>query len=334
MKILFIGGTGTLSLPCTRAALREGHDVYHLNRGQRPDRTPPGVTTLTADVRDRDQVRKAVAGLRFDCVVNWIAFSPEHIQQDVELFSGATDQYIFISSASAYRKPPGHWILTESTPLENPFWQYSRDKIACEEALKGAHRRTGFPFTVVRPSHTYGDGWIPTPVGSRDFTVAARMLEGRETLVHGDGQSLWTLTHSQDFAEGFLGLLGNPLAIGEAFHITSDEALTWDNIYRIIGDALEVEPRLVHVPSDFINQVSPEIGAGLLGDKAYSAVFDNTKIRRFVPGFRAVIPFHLGIRRSLAWYEEHPEAKAVNRDRDAEIDRIISAYRGKLPPLR
>ncbi len=329
MRILFIGGTGNISLSCTHAVLEKGHELFHLNRGNHPELVPTGVTTLKADIRDPHQTRNVLKGMQFDSVVNWVAYVPEHIEQDIEVFSGITGQYIFISSASVYLKPPNPGIITESRPLANPFWRYSRDKIACEEQLWGAHQEMNFPVTIVRPSHTYGNTWIPTSFGSKDYTVPNRMLHGKEIIVHGDGQSIWTLTHSRDFAKGFIGILGNPLALGEAFHITSDEALTWDSIHTIIARGLGVEPKIVHIPPDIISRFSPERGASLLGDKAYSTVFDNAKIKRVVPDFRPTIPFHRGIQESLSWYDMHPEAKVVNPDTDAAIERILSAWKNR-----
>jgi len=326
MKILFVGGTGTISLSCTRAALKRGYEVFHLNRGTRPGLVPTGVKTLLADIRNRDQTLEALKGLSFNCVVNWVAFVPDHIRQDIETFGPITDHYVFISSASVYQKPPTHWIITESTPVGNPFWQYARDKINCERALLGAFARQDFPCTIVRPSHTYSDGWVPTPFGSRDFTVADRMLQGKEVISTGDGQSLWTLTHSDDFARAFIEILGNRRTFGEIYHITSDETMTWDNIYHTIGGILGIEPNLVHIPSDFINKISPSIGAGLLGDKAYSTKFDNTKIKNLVPDFEAVIPFHEGIKRSLHWLEKHFEAKIIDEKKNQEIDNILKAW--------
>lgn len=329
MRILFIGGTGNISRDCTVAALEKGYELFHLNRGSHPELVPAGVTTLKADIGDPQQVKKVLRGMHFDSVVNWVAFHPKQIEQDINIFSEITDQYVFISSASVYLKPPTHWIITETTPVANPFWQYARDKIDCEDLLRGAHTQAGFPATIVRPSHTYGHTWIPTSFGSRDFTVANRMLCGKEIIVHGDGQSIWTLTQSKDFAQGFIGILGNPLALGEAYHITSDEALTWDTIHQLIGRALGIEPKIVHIPSDYIGRFSPEKGGSLLGDKAYSAVFDNSKIKGLVPDFRSKIPFEAGIRESLEWYDAHPEAKIVNAETDAEIERILVAWKKK-----
>jgi len=327
MKILFIGGTGIISSACSREAVRQGHELFHLNRGNHPDQVPPGVTTLKADIRDPKQVEKAAAGHRFDCIVNWAAFEPDHVHQDIKLLGPLTQQYIFISSASVYLKPPPHWIITEETPVGNPFWPYAQDKIACEELLIDNHRKNGFPVTIVRPSHTYTNGWIPSPIGSRDFTIAKRMLDNKPVISPGDGQSLWTLTHSEDFARGFTGLLGNPDAIGEIFHITSDEARTWDAFYGIIGEALGVEVDMVHIPSAAVNEISPSLGQGLMGDKGYSMVFDNSKIKRLVPSYEAQIRFSEGIRWSLDWFNEDPARKVVDPARDAEIEKVLGVWK-------
>ncbi|MEE8440090.1 MAG: SDR family oxidoreductase [Spirochaetia bacterium] len=334
MKTLFIGGTGNISLPCTREATRRGIEVVHFNRG----RTLPagradvelleGVQTIRGDIRNAHEARSLLADHRFDCVVDWIAFTPEDIRRDVELFRDRTNQFIFISSASVYHKPPNHYVITESTPAFNPYWEYSRNKIACEMLLRQEYATDGFPSTIVRPSHTYSDGWFPTTFSSKDFTVPQRMVDGKSIVVHGDGQSLWTLTHSDDFAKGLAGLLGNPAAIGESFHITSDEALSWDQIHRTIGRALGVEPRIVHVPSDLIARLSPQIGPSLMGDKQYSLVFDNTKIKRIVPGYTATIPFYEGMCRSVEWIDTHPERKVV----DAELDRLIDDIASAVEP--
>lgn len=327
MRVLFIGGTGNISLACTRRALEKNLEVIHLNRGTRPEKAPHGVTTLRADIRNADEVRRALGGMRFDSVIQWLGYLPEHVEADIARFRDRTAQYVFISSASAYRKPLPHPVITESTPLGNPFWEYSQNKIACERLLERAWEDSRFPYTVVRPSHTYDDGWIPTCFGSRDYTVARRILDGKEIVVPGDGQSLWTLTHASDFARGFIGLLGNPTAIGEAFHITSDEFLTWETIHQTIGLALGAGPRIVHVPSDFVARVCPERGKSLLGDKAHSAIFDNSKIKRYVPEFRATMPFAEGIRRSLAWLDAHPESKKVDAVIDGEYEKVLEAWR-------
>lgn len=330
MRILFIGGTGNISSSCTRDAVRHGHELFILNRGTRRVEAPAGVTFLQGDVRRPDQVRDALAGRRFDCVVNWVAFEPGHVMQDIELLGQLTQRYIFISSASVYLKPPPHWIITEETPTGNPYWEYARKKLACEDLLKRAHRENGFPMTIVRPSHTYSEGWIPSPLGSRDFTVARRILDGKEVISPGDGQSLWTLTHSEDFARAFTGVLTNPDTLGEVFHVTSDEARTWDAYYGIVGEALGMAPRIIHIPSGVVNGISPLLGQGLLGDKGYSMKFDNTKIKRFVPSFEARIPFAEGVRRSIHWFREDPARQVVDRERDGEIEGVIKVWKEKI----
>jgi nucleoside-diphosphate-sugar epimerase len=327
MKILFIGGTGIISTSCTVEALSQGHDLFHLNRGNHQELAPTNVTTLKADIRDPEQVKKTLAGHHFDCVVNWVAFEPDHVQQDIQLMGPLTSQYIYISSASVYTKPPPHWFITEETPPGNPYWHYAQKKMACEEILLEQYRKNGFPVTIVRPSHTYTNGWIPSPIGSRDFTVARRILDGKEVISPGDGQSIWTITHSDDFARGFTGLLGNPDSVGEIFHITSDEARTWDAYYGILGKAMAVEADIVHIPSTIVNDISPSLGQGLLGDKGWSMVFDNSKIRRFVPDFQASIPFSEGIRRSLEWFDDDPARKVVDPARDAEIEKVIRVWK-------
>lgn len=326
MKVLFIGGTGNISLDSTKEALKQGIEVYHLNRGNNRDQIPTGVKTLTADIRNTAEAEKALGDLSFDVVVNWVAFEPAHIESDIELFASRTAQYVFISSASAYKKPVSNHIITEGTLLHNPYWEYSRNKIACEERLVREYRERGFPITIVRPSHTYSVGWFPTVFGSSDFTVPGRMLAGKPVIVHGDGQSLWTLTHTKDFAVGFVGLLGNPLAVGEVFQITSDEAITWDEIHQTIGRALGVVPNIVHIPSDFIAVHDPVRGAELLGDKAYSVVFDNSKIRRIVPAYRPAITFAQGMRWSAEWWAGHKAEILPDTEMDAEIERLLSLW--------
>ena len=333
MRVLIIGGTGNISAACTDRALIKGIEVFHLNRGNRPEKEKMGVTTLKADIRNPEAVRSAISGLKFDSVVQFLAFRPEHVEADLDLFDGVTDQYLLISSCSAYRKPSLHPVITEATPLENPFWEYSRLKIACEQVLGKAGTERSFPYTIVRPSHTYDDGWIPTCFGSADYTAAWRMREGLEVIVPGDGQSLWTLTHASDFAVGLVGLLGNAAALGEAFHITSDEHLTWDAIHALIGAAIGVKPRLAHIPSEYIARIYAERGAGLLGDKSVSVIFDNSKIRRFVPEFGPKIPFAQGIRRSIAWYDAHPELKTPNTATNTEMDAILGYWKKSLAIL-
>jgi len=325
MKVLFIGGTGNISVSVSRLAVARGFDLYLLNRG-RQGVTIEGATTITADITQPDQVQAALGDHHFDAVVNWIAFVEPDIERDLALFGGRCKQYIFISTASAYQKPLTYPLITESTPLANPYWQYSRDKIRCEDRLMRAYREDGFPITIVRPSHTY-DTRIPVAVGNwASYLIPQRMLEGKPVIVHGDGTSLWTLTHAEDFARGFVGLLGHPQAIGHAFHITSDFVLTWNQVYKQIGDALGVTPVLVHIPSEFIATVDPATGAGLLGDKMWSSMFDNSKIKRFVPDYVARIPFHLGIRRTIAWFQADASRMHVTPDDDAQLERILTAY--------
>jgi len=326
MKVLFVGGTGLISSACTRLAVERGVELFLLNRGSDPDRG--GATSLVADAHDEAATEGVLAGHRFDVVVDWIAYTPEDIERDLRLFRHRTDQFVFISSASAYLKPLGDWIIREDTPLANPFWDYSQNKIACEERLMRAYREDGFPVTIVRPSLTYGDTQVPLSVNSweRPFTAIARMRAGRPIIVPGDGTALWTMTHNTDFAVGFVGLMGRRAAIGHAFNITSDEVLTWDEIYRQTAAAAGAEARIVHIASDFIAACLPEWSGTLLGDKSGSAVFDTTKIKRFVPDFRAVTPYAEGIRRTVAWFDADPARQLIDAEMDARWDRLIAAY--------
>lgn len=325
MKVLFIGGTGVISTAVTALALERGLEVYHLNRGQHSP-APPGVHTLIADVHQPGAAQQALAGHHFDVVVDWIAYTPADIERDLALFSGRCGQFIFISSASAYEKPPSHPVITESTPLRNPYWEYSRNKIACELRLLQAHRDDGFPVTIVRPSHTYHHN-LPVALGGwNSYTLIDRIKTGRPLIVHGDGSSLWVLTHSEDFARGFVGLLGHTQALGHAFHITSDEVLTWNQIYTTLAGAVGARPNLVHIASDFIAQVAPEHGPGLLGDKACSVIFDNSKIKAYVPGYQAVIPLREGLHRVVAWFHADPARQWIDAAVNAEWDRILAAY--------
>jgi nucleoside-diphosphate-sugar epimerase len=326
MRVLFIGGTGNISRACTNRALEKGMEVFHLNRGNKPSPWGKSVASIKADIRDAEGVKKALRGQHFDTVVQFLAYRPEQVQADLDIFHDTTDQYIFISTCSAYKKTLHNPVITESTPLENPFWDYSRQKIACEKVLTTEGAAIAFPYTIVRPSHTYDNGWIPSCFGSADFGPAWRILEGKRIIVPGDGQSIWTLTHASDFAVGLVGLFGQQGALGEAFHITSDERLTWEAIHRQIGAALGVEPMIVHIPSDYIARIAPERGAGLKGDKAVSAEFDNAKIKRFVPEFIQKVRFSEGIRKSIAWYEEHPDLKVPNLALNQEIETILSYW--------
>jgi nucleoside-diphosphate-sugar epimerase len=322
MRVLFVGGTGIISSACTRRAVEQGIDLTLVCRGKSPRAVPAGVRVLHADIRQPASVLAAIGSERFDAVVNWIAFVPEHIEVDLGLFRGRTGQYIFISSASAYEKPPSRLPITESTPLSNPFWAYSRDKIACEARLLSAHRDEGFPVTIVRPSHTYDCTLLPSHGG---WTVVERMRRGKPVIVHGDGTSLWTLTHHDDFARAFLALLGNPAAIGEAFHITSDEVLTWNAIHQLLAQAAGVEASIVHVTSDLIAHYDAKWGESLLGDKAHSVIFDNAKIKRLAPGFSAEIPFSSGATEIVAHYDADASRRVIDEAFDATVDRILRA---------
>lgn len=324
MKVLFIGGTGKISSACSALAVERGYELYLLNRGQTDRPVPKGATVLTGDIRDPKSARKALADQTFDVVVNWIAYTAAHVESDFQLFRDRAAQYIFISSASAYQSPPVNLPVTESTLLDNPYWQYSRDKIAGEERLVRAYRENKFPFTIVRPSHTYDRTMLPFQGG---WTVVDRMRRGQKVIVHGDGSSLWVLTHHRDFAKGFVGLLGNNRAIGETFHITSDELLTWNQLHQIVARAADAPPpQLVHVPSDLINAFDANWGAGLLGDKANSMIFDNTKIRRISPDFTCTIPYERGAQEVIAWFDADRARQVVNADFNTLTDRIIAAY--------
>src|ERR1700722_12731016 len=325
LKVLFIGGTGVISSACGREAVASRDiELYVLNRGKSATwGVPDGVRELRGDARDPASVRKAVDGLDFDSVVDFVAFTPDHVQADLDLFRGRTGQYVFISTASAYQTPPSRLPVTESTPLRNPYWQYSRDKIACEDLLVAEYRAGGFPATIVRPSHTYD---ATKTVLSGGWTSLARMLAAKPVIVHGDGSSLWTVTHNTDFARAFVPLLGHPRTLGEAFHITSDDVLTWDQIAHALAAALGVSPRIVHVPSDVIAAHDPEWGAGLLGDKTHSMVFDNSKVKTVVPGWNAVVPFERGAREIAAWHLADPARQAVDEKLDALMDRLAADF--------
>jgi nucleoside-diphosphate-sugar epimerase len=325
LRVLFIGGSGVISSACSRQAVQAGLDLYVLNRGSTTARPlPEQARVLRGDIRDPQAARAALGGLEFDAVVDWVAFTPEHVQADVDLLRGRTGQYVFISSASAYQTPPARLPVLESTPLRNPFWRYSRDKIACEDLLVGLYRSEGFPATIVRPSHTYDQTLVPFDGG---WTALARMRQGRPVVVHGDGTSLWTLTHHADFARGFVPLLGQPRTIGEAFHITSDDVLTWNQIAQTLAAAAGTAADIVHVPSDAIAAADPAWGAGLLGDKAHSMVFDNAKLRAVVPGYCAIIPFEQGAREIVAWYDGDPARQRIDARLDGVMDKLAAAYR-------
>ena len=324
LKVLFIGGSGVISSACAREAVDFGIDLYVLNRGRSTTRPlPAGVRELRADVRNPASVRDAIGDLDFDSVVEWVAFTTGHVRSDIDLFRDRTGQYVFISSASVYQTPPARLPVTESTPLRNPFWQYSRDKIACEDLLVAEYRNTGFPATIVRPTHTYDKALVPFHGG---WTALGRMLAGKPVIVQGDGTSLWTMTHNTDFARGFVPLLGHPRTLGEAFHITSEDFLTWDQIARALAAALGVTATLVHVPSDAIAATDSEWGASLLGDKSHSMVFDNSKLRSVVPGWRAVIPFERGAREIADWYLADLARQVTDAHLDALMDKLAADF--------
>ncbi|MEZ0448856.1 SDR family oxidoreductase [Cellulomonas sp. ICMP 17802] len=324
LRVLFIGGSGIMSSACSQLAVERGVDLYVLNRGTTTTRpVPEEATQLRGDIRDPGAAKAALGSREFDVVVDWVAFTPDHVRADLDLFRGRTGQYVFISSASAYQTPPERVPVTESTPLRNPYWRYSQDKIACEDVLVRAYRDEGFPATIVRPSHTYDRTTVPFDGG---WTALARLRQGKPIVVHGDGTSLWTLTHHRDFARGFVPLLGHARTLGEAFHITSDDVLSWNQIARSLASAAGVEPRIVHVPSDAIAAADPQWGAGLLGDKAHSMIFDNTKLRSVVPDYRATIPFEQGAREIVDWHDADPTRQNVDAALDAVMDRLVAKY--------
>lgn len=323
MKVLFIGGTGVISSACARLAAARGIELYLFNRGQTSRPIPESAHVLHGDIRDPASVARTLGDQWFDAVANFLVFSADQVEADIDFFRGRAGQYIFISSASAYQKPVGSLPITESTPLHNPYWAYSRAKAACEERLLQAYRQEGFPVTIVRPSHTYDRTMVPL-LGH--YTAIDRMRRGKRVIVQGDGTSLWVLTHHDDFAKGFVGLLGEPRAIGNTYHITSDEVLTWNQICEILARAAGAEPKILHVPSEVIARFDAEIGAGLLGDKAHSVIFDNTKIKRLVPDFAATIPFHQGAAEMVAWHDADPARQVVDEGMERLLDRIVEAY--------
>lgn len=327
MRLLVIGGTGNLSLPFVSAAVGSGHDVIALTRGERRPADPVhGVEWVRGDKGDPATLA-GLAARGLDAVVTFLAFDADDVRRDLAAFAGRTSQYVLISSASVYLKPPPSHVVTEHTPLGNPYWDYARAKIAAEAALRDAG---SVPFTIVRPSYTYGQTWVPTTSGT-DYTVVWRMRRGLEVVVPGDGTSLWTLTHATDLARGVLGLLGNPAAIGEAFHVTSDEVLSWNQVHETIARVIGIEPRLVHVPTDVIARIDPGRGASLLGDKAWSTVFDNTKVKRAVPGFEARTRFETGVRASITWLEADPARQRI--DANETVERILAAWKRAMSAL-
>ncbi len=337
MNALLIGGTGTISMAITRLLVEKGWEVHLLNRGSRKEEVPEGVHWIPADISDEAAVREILKGRHFDCVGQFVGFVPEQVERDIRLFRGRTKQYLYISSASAYHKPVKDYRITEGTALANPYWEYSRNKIACEEVLMKAYREHQFPVTIIRPSHTYDNRSVPLGVhGSKgSYQVIKRMLEGKKVIIHGDGTSLWTMTHNTDFAKGYVGLMGNPHAIGEAFQITNDESLTWNQIYQAIADALGVELKACHVSSEFLAATGKyDLLGGLIGDKANSVVFDNSKLKRAVPDFRPTVRFEQGIRDTIAHILAHPELQREDPEFDAWCDKIIAVQEAALKAFR
>lgn len=330
MKLLFIGGTGLISSACSDLAIGRGHDLFILNRSStKKYDLPEGARFLQGDIHAGEADLSALlAEHRFDAVVDFIAYTVEDIERDLRLFRNRTDQFVFISSASAYQKPVRNYLITEQTPLENPYWDYSQNKIACEERLMQAYREDGFPATIIRPSLTYGPTQIPFAVGSwqHPWTVIDRMKRGQKVIIPGDGTSLWVLTWNADFAKGLIGLLGNEKAVGEAFQITSDEVLSWEQIYLEAYQALGLAPNLVHIPSDLIAKYWPHAYGSLIGDKSNSVVFDNSKIKGFIPDFQCEVTWSEGLRRSLAWFSNHPEYQTIDRELNSIWDALIGAY--------
>lgn len=326
MKALLIGGTGTISIAITRLLVEKNWEVYLINRGNRMDEIPEGVNLIKADINDEAIIKDKIANMSFDCVCEFIGFVPEQVERDIRLFEGKTKQYIYISSASAYNKPVRDYRITEGTTLANPYWEYSRNKIACEELLMKAYRERQFPITIVRPSHTYDERSIPLGVHGKNgsYQIVKRMIEGKPVIIHGDGTSLWTMTHNTDFAKGYVGLMANPHAIGEAFQITNDESLTWNQIYKAIADALGVELKAYHVASEFLAASSDyDLVGSLIGDKANSVVFDNSKLKKAVPGFVPTVRFEEGIRMTIDNIMKKPELQREDPEFDAWCDKII-----------
>jgi nucleoside-diphosphate-sugar epimerase len=330
MKALFVGGTGTISTEISKLAVSCGIELYLLNRGTRNAKLEDieGIRYINADISDENDIRDKLNGHNFDVVADFIVFTPEQAERDIRLFADKTKQYIFISSASAYQKPLSSYLITESTPLINPYWEYSREKIACEELFIKACREDGFPITIVRPSHTYDKTAIPVAIhgGTGPWSILKRILEDKPVIVHGDGSSLWTVTHSRDFAKAFIGLMGNIHAIGEAVHITGDESLTWNQIYACIGNALGKEPSIRHISTDFLVRARPDLLGPLIGDKANTVVFDNSKIKRLVPGFTATTRFDQGVRESIKFYLENKSMQKEDPLFEQWMDTVIKAH--------
>lgn len=329
MKVLLIGGTGTISGAIARLLAERGEDLTLLNRGNRPGDVPENAKVIQCDVNDENQVASCTAGENYDVVCQFVGFRPEQVERDYRLFAGRTRQYIYVSTAAAYHKPTADCRITEGTALANPYWTYARDKIACEEFLMRMYRENGFPVTIVRPSHTYGDRSVPLGVHGKkgSWQVLKRMLDGKPVIIHGDGTALWTITNNRDFARGFVGLMSNPHAIGEAFQIMSEESVTWNQIYATIADCLGVPLKAVHVASEFLAAVNPphDYYGSLLGDKANTVIFDTTKLKRAVPGFTAVITAAEGIRTTVNYMLTHRECQVEDPEFDDWCDRVVAA---------
>ena len=330
MKVLLIGGTGTISMAISERLIKEGHELWLVNRGNRNHGLPEGVHMIRGEIQDEDSMAEKLGNQQFDVIADFIAFTPKDVERDFRLFRERTKQYILVSSASAYQKPSSDYRINEGTPLANPYWEYSRNKIACEETLMRFYREEGFPATVVRPSHTYSERSVPVGIHGKQgsYQVLKRMQEGKKVLIHGDGMSLWTMTFSSDFAKAFTGLMGNIHAIGEAVQITSEETLTWNQIYKAIADVLGTELRACHVSSEFLASCCPpdlDLRGGLLGDKANSVVFDNSRLKRLVPGFTASVRFDQGVRRAVEYVLSHGECRREDPEFDAWCDRVVAA---------
>ena len=336
MKALFIGGTGTISNEVSKLAVKNGWQLYLLNRGNKSSRVPEGAKVLIADINNEVEVARLIKDIEFDVIADFIAFEPSQIERDIRLFSKKTKQFIFISSASAYQKPLAHYKITESTPLSNPYWKYARDKIACEELLMSEYRTNSFPITIIRPSHTYGEGSIPVAIHGEkgSFQVIDRIMKGKPVIIPGDGNSLWTLTHNSDFAKAFVGIMGNQAAIGEAIHITSDESLTWNKIYDIIGEALNVEVKKFHVATNFLVKFQSGLEGGLVGDKSNTVVFDNSKIKRLVPEYVATTRFDQGVKLSIEYILARPELQIEDKKFDLFCDNVIKSQEYALEYLK
>lgn len=329
MKILLIGGTGTISGAIAKLLAQRGDDLTLLNRGNRAEDVPAGAKVICCDINNEALVEEKLAGECFDAVCQFVGYKPEHVQRDYRLFAGKTKQYIFISSTAAYQKPVVNYRMTEETAFCNPYWDYAREKAACEEFLMQKYREEGFPVTIVRPSHTYGERSVPLAVRGKkgSWQILKRMMEGKKVIIHGDGTNLWTLTHNSDFAKGFVGLIGNPVALGEAFHITSDESVTWNQVYQIVADRLNVPLHAYHVSTDFLSAVNPphDYWGSLMGDKANSVVFDNTKLKKAVPGFQATVSVAEGIANTVDYVLAHPQCQADDPEFDDWCDKVINA---------